>query len=94
MWIEPCNGIHMFAMRFALDALFLDRAQRLVRARPGLRPWRMVPFVPGSRSVVELPAGTLAGLPLERGEQFSIELREDAGTDKDRQASSPGPHRF
>ncbi|MDQ6901367.1 MAG: DUF192 domain-containing protein [Candidatus Dormibacteraeota bacterium] len=79
MWIQPCNGIHMFGVRFPLDAIFLDRAERLVSAHLGLRPWRVVPFVAGSRSVVELPAGSLSGLPLERGEQFSIEPHEAEG---------------
>jgi uncharacterized membrane protein (UPF0127 family) len=72
MWITPCNGIHMFFMRFAIDAVFLDRRQRVVRVRPDLRPWRVVPLVWRAHSVVELPAGTVAGLDLERGEQLEI----------------------
>ena len=32
MWISPCNGIHTFFMRFPIDAVFLDRRQRVVRA--------------------------------------------------------------
>jgi uncharacterized protein len=73
MWIAPCNGIHMFFMRFAIDAVFLDRRLRVVRVRAGLRPWRVVPLVLRAHSVVELPDGTVAGLELERGEQLSIE---------------------
>ena len=72
MWITPCNGIHMFFMRFPIDAVFLDRRQRVVRVRPDLRPWRVVPLVWRAHSVVELPAGTVAGLELERGEQLEI----------------------
>jgi uncharacterized protein len=73
MWITPCNGIHMFFMRFAIDAVFLDRRLRVVRVRAGLRPWRVVPLVWRAHSVVELPAGTVAGLALERGEPLLIE---------------------
>jgi uncharacterized protein len=73
MWIAPCNGIHMFFMRFAIDAVFVDRRVRVVRVRAGLRPWRVVPLVLRAHSVLELPAGTLAGLGLERGEQLAIE---------------------
>ena len=72
MWITPCNGIHMFFMRFAIDAVFLDRRQRVVRVRAGLRPWRVVPLVLRAHSVLELPAGTVADLALERGEPLSI----------------------
>jgi uncharacterized protein len=73
MWITPCNGIHMFFMRFAIDAVFLDRRLRVVRVRAWLRPWRVVPLVLRAHSVVELPAGTAADLGLERGEELSVE---------------------
>ena len=73
MWIVPCNGIHMFGMRFPIDAVFVDRRLRVVRAFPGLRPWRIVPLVLRAHSVLELPAGTIAGLSLERGEPLAVE---------------------
>jgi uncharacterized membrane protein (UPF0127 family) len=73
MWITPCNGIHMFFMRFPIDAVFLDRRARVVRVVPGLRPWRVVPLVFRAHSVLELSAGTVAGLGLERGEELAIE---------------------
>lgn len=72
MWITPCNGIHMFFMRFAIDAVFLDRQARVVRVRADLRPWRMVPLVWRAHSVLELPAGTVAALSLQRGEPLAI----------------------
>jgi uncharacterized membrane protein (UPF0127 family) len=73
IWISPCSGIHTFFMRFSIDVVFLDRGQRVVRVCPALRPWRMVPLVRGARSVLELPAGTLEGLSLARGEQLALE---------------------
>ena len=79
MWIAPCNGIHMFFMNFPIDALFLDRERRVVKVCPNLEPWRMVPIVFGAHSVLELPAGTVAGLELERGEPLSIERGEGGG---------------
>ena len=60
LWIEPCNSIHMFFMRFAIDVLFLDREGRVKRVMLRLRPWRISPIVFGARTVVELPAGTFA----------------------------------
>ena len=73
MWIVPCNGIHMFFMRFPVDAVFLDRETRVVRLCPDLAPWRVVPLVFGAHSVLELPAGTVGDLDLHRGELLSIE---------------------
>jgi uncharacterized membrane protein (UPF0127 family) len=65
LWIEPCNSIHMFFMRFAIDVLFLDRSGRVKRVMLRLRPWRVSPIVFGARTVVELPAGTLADRSLQ-----------------------------
>ncbi len=73
MWIDPCNGIHMFWMNFAIDAVFLDRAQRVVKVYRRLGRWRVVPLVFGARSVVELPAGTLDGLELPKGHQLRFD---------------------
>ena len=74
MWIAPCNGIHMFFMRFAIDAIFLDREDRVLRVYRRLRPWiGIAPLVWGAHSVVELPAGTCEGLPLPKGDQLKFE---------------------
>ena len=73
MWIVPCNGIHMFFMNFAIDAVFLDRQSRVRSVHPRLGRWTMVPLVLGAHSVVELPAGTLDGLDLKKGEELVFE---------------------
>ncbi|GAC1327439.1 MAG: DUF192 domain-containing protein [Candidatus Dormibacteria bacterium] len=65
LWIEPCNSIHMFFMRFAIDVLFLDREGRVKKVMLGLKPWRVSPIVFGARTTVELPAGTLADRSLQ-----------------------------
>ena len=71
MWLHPCRGIHTLGMRFPIDVIFLDRRFVVVRVCPGLRPWRMVPFVWRARSVVELPAGAAEGV--EVGDQLRLE---------------------
>lgn len=76
MWIDPCRSIHMFGMRFAIDAVFLSRDLRVVRICPGLRPWRMVPMVWRARSVVELAAGRAGEVGLRVGDAVRIESAE------------------
>ncbi|MDE2291181.1 MAG: DUF192 domain-containing protein [Elusimicrobia bacterium] len=61
LWIVPCAMIHMLFMRFPIDVLFLDKGLRVRRVVEGLRPWRLSPWVPSARSVVELGAGTTRG---------------------------------
>ncbi|CAN5742881.1 hypothetical protein BH18CHL1_BH18CHL1_09960 [soil metagenome] len=66
----PTSSIHMFFMRFPIDALFVGRAdadgvREVVGVRGGLPPWRGVALpVAGAEGVVELAAGTLADGPL------------------------------
>ncbi|MGH7870029.1 MAG: DUF192 domain-containing protein [Candidatus Dormibacteraceae bacterium] len=74
MWLNPCNGIHMFFMRFAIDAVFLDRRLEVVHIVPELRPWRMVPWVVGAHSVIELPAGRVAEVGLVVGDRLALLL--------------------
>jgi uncharacterized membrane protein (UPF0127 family) len=57
--IEPCAAIHTFFMRFAIDAAFLSRDLRVVRAISTLKPWRATRLHSRAAMVVELPAGTL-----------------------------------
>ena len=65
MWLPDSNGIHMFFMRFAIDAVFVGRpdadgARRVVSVHRRLPAWRgIVPFVRGAHGVLELPVGTI-----------------------------------
>ncbi len=75
MWLEPCNSIHTFGMRFAIDVLFLDASGRLVRAVPNLRPWRICWPVWRARAVVEIPAGTIALRNIQPEIRYNIVCR-------------------
>ncbi|WP_245589264.1 DUF192 domain-containing protein [Chitinimonas koreensis] len=67
--LAPCNSVHTFGMRYPIDVLFLDRADRIVAIRPALPPWRLA-LCGSAWRVVELPAGDAARLGLERGQQL------------------------
>src|SRR6266849_1610964 len=73
LWLKPCRRIHMFGMRYAVDAVFLDDAQRIVRVLPDLGPGHVSPRVDAAASVLELPAGTAARIGLAEGAQVVIE---------------------
>jgi uncharacterized membrane protein (UPF0127 family) len=70
LWLIPCAGVHTFFMRFAIDVLFLDRDCAVVRAVPGLVPWRATRVYPRAHSTLELPAGALSGLDLRVGDRL------------------------
>ena len=73
MWIEPCNGIHMLCMNFAIDAVFLDRKNRVKKVYRRLPAWWGVVWIEwGAHSVLELPAGSTEPLGLQPGDEIDI----------------------
>jgi uncharacterized membrane protein (UPF0127 family) len=73
MWIVPCNGIHMMFMNFAIDAVFLDRRDRVRKVYRKLPAWwGVVWFEWGAHSVLELPPGSTTDIELKRGDQVVI----------------------
>jgi uncharacterized membrane protein (UPF0127 family) len=71
--IVPCNSIHTFFMRLAIDALFLDQRGAVIKAYPALPPWRMTGLWLEARSVLELPAGVVAESGTEAGDLIRFE---------------------
>ncbi|GAC1688483.1 MAG: DUF192 domain-containing protein [Candidatus Dormibacteraceae bacterium] len=73
MWLNPCNGIHMMFMNFAVDAVFLDSGNRVRKVYRKLPAWYGVVWVVwGAHSVLELPPGSTADIDLRRGDQIAI----------------------
>ena len=72
LWIVPCEAVHTFGMRFAIDLVFLDRRNIVRKVRSSVPPWRMSGCL-RARSVLELAAGTLENTPVHPGDtlQFS-----------------------
>jgi len=70
MLFRPGGSIHMFFMRFAIDAVFCDRELRVVKVVRGLRPWRMA-AARGASVVIELADGAAAGV--EPGDQLALD---------------------
>ena len=71
--IRPCGSIHMFFMRFALDAAFVDGDGRVIRVYCGLRPWRTTRFIRGAKACLELPAGTLSAAGVGVGDVLRLD---------------------
>ena len=69
--IRPAPAIHTWFMRFAIDAVFLDRELNVLSVRPGLRPWRMA-SQRGARAVLELPAGEAERRGIEPGDRLEV----------------------
>ena len=57
LWIERSPSIHMFFMRFAIDAVFVAADGRVTKIAANLKPWRVVWWARGARDCLELAAG-------------------------------------
>jgi uncharacterized membrane protein (UPF0127 family) len=79
LWLPDNNGIHMMFMRFAIDAVFLGRAdgdgtRPVVSVHERLPAWRgLVPLVRGAHGVLELPVGTIAATGTVVGDRITLD---------------------
>ena len=72
LWIFPCESVHTFAMRFAIDLVYLDRHCVVKKVRSSVPPGRLSACLT-ARSVIELPAGTVESTGTMAGDRISIE---------------------
>ncbi len=78
--LEPGEGlllrgeqaIHTIGMRFPIDVLFLDSAQRVVHLIPRMGAQRFSPFIARASDVLELPAGVIAETGTMLGDQIEL----------------------
>jgi hypothetical protein len=72
LWIAPCEGIHSFFMKFAFDAMYLDRKRKVLKIRHAMVPGR-ISLCLRAHSVLELPAGTAQATGTVKGDQLEFE---------------------
>jgi uncharacterized membrane protein (UPF0127 family) len=75
--IKPANSIHMFFMRFSIDAIFLNRDNTVVKVAANLNPWRTA-GARRARSVVELAAGEAGRRGVSVGDHIEIDTNTEA----------------
>jgi hypothetical protein len=69
--IAPCNSIHTFFMRCAIDAVFVARDGRVLKAIGGLKPWRVTGSL-RAHAVIEGAPGLIARSETLAGEVLSL----------------------
>jgi uncharacterized membrane protein (UPF0127 family) len=75
LWIVPCEGVHTFAMKFAIDVVFLNKKRQVVKLVPNMVQRRMA-FNLFAHSVLELPVGMIQKAGLAIGDQLELEKYE------------------
>jgi uncharacterized membrane protein (UPF0127 family) len=70
--IVPCNSIHCFGMKIAIDVVFISRAGEVLHLIPEMKPGRVSPLVRKSRGVIELPVGAIAASETVVGDSLTL----------------------
>ena len=66
------SSIHMFFMRFAIDAVFVDGGGTVLALRPNVRPWIGFAACRRAKACIELPAGFCARAGLAVGDTLTL----------------------
>ena len=72
LWITPCEGVHTFGMKFAIDVIFLNKKKKVLKIRPNMVKRRLALSLL-AHSVLELPAGRLAETGTVAGDLLEFE---------------------
>lgn len=72
LWLAPCEAVHTFAMKFAIDVLYLDKKKKVLKIRHGMKRSRMSMCL-RAHSVLELPSGTAAATQTTVGDVLDFE---------------------
>ena len=72
LWIVPCESVHTFFMKFAIDLVYVDRKQKVRKVRRAVPPWRLSACLT-AHSILELPAGTIERTQTQAGDELLIE---------------------
>ena len=78
--LRPASSVHTAFMRFAIDAVFVDRDNRIVKVVPNLAPWRTA-GARQAKAVLELPAGESSRRGLSEGQRVVEDSAATAAAD-------------
>lgn len=73
--ITPSSGIHTFGMSFPIDVVSLDNKQRVITAHSSVKRSKIRCVSWRTRSVLELPVGTIQRNGIEPGDVMDVEVR-------------------
>ncbi len=81
MLLAPCQSVHMYWMKYALDVVFLDPDGCIVEIYHGLAPSKRSRWHRDADRALELRAGTLASANTQIGDRLVLR-RVGKGTER------------
>lgn len=77
MLLDPCQAVHMYGMKQALDVAFLEDEGRVIATYHDLRPGQRSKYHGKARQALELPVGTLRRTDTRIGDRLDVRLVSD-----------------
>jgi len=75
LWIVPCEGVHSFFMKFAIDVVFINKKRVVTKIRPNMVKSRLALSM-RAHSTIELPVGMIEKSRTAAGDQLELEKYE------------------
>ena len=72
LMITHCGSIHTHFMRFAIDAIFVDKYLKIQSIYKNIKPWSFVFAGPSSYSVIEFTSDHFDYTRIKIGDQLSV----------------------
>lgn len=72
LWFRDCWAIHTMLMQTAIDVIFIDKHERVVRTHARVRRNRFAVACFGATGVVELGPGALEGRDVLPGDRLEL----------------------
>jgi len=71
--ITKCKSIHMFFMKFPIDAIFVDKNNHVVGIVKNIKPFQLSPVFISSNYVIEAPVGTIVKARVAIGDNIELQ---------------------
>jgi uncharacterized membrane protein (UPF0127 family) len=75
LWIVPCEGVHSFFMKFAIDVVFINKKRIVTKLRTNMVKSRIA-FSVRAHSTLELPVGMIQKSQTAVGDQLELDKYE------------------
>jgi uncharacterized membrane protein (UPF0127 family) len=73
LWLVPCEWVHMFGMKFAIDIVVLNKNDVVVGVQEALKPGWVGKLFWGAHSTLELPLGAIRASRTAKGDRIEWE---------------------
>ena len=71
---RPCNEIHTFCMKFAIDAVYLDKNDCIVFIEEAIAPGKICKLQRKAKKVLELCPNVSSKIGLAPGDKLTFEI--------------------